>query len=50
MLMMVKSDPRKKRDTDHSRINHVNDMRYLLLFPDGLAAQTYDDILCVDPQ
>ena len=50
MLIMVKSDPHTKRETHLSRIYRVNDMRHVLLLPDGLAAQIHDEILCVDPQ
>lgn len=50
MLMIVKSDPGKKKEPYLSWINHVNDVRHVLLFPDGLAAHTHDDILCVDAQ
>jgi len=50
MVMMGKSDPGKKKEPNLSWINHVNDVRHVLLFPDGLAAHTHDDILCVDAQ
>lgn len=50
MSVMVSSDPSEERETHLSRINHVNDMRHVLLLPDSLAAQTHDNILCVDSQ
>lgn len=50
MLMMVNSDLGEKKETHLSRINHVDNMRHILLFPDSLAVQTDNDILCIDPQ
>lgn len=50
MLLVVRSEPIEKGQTHFSRINYVNDMRHVLLFPDGLAAHTHNDILGVDSQ
>jgi hypothetical protein len=49
-MMMEKSEPGQNIETHLSQINHVNDMYHVLLFRDGLAAQTYDDIICADAQ
>ena len=49
MLMKINNEVDKKRKTHLSRINHVDDMRHVLLLPDSLAIQTHDDILCINP-